>query len=238
VPEDQPQLPVPPWRQRPARPPRQQLSADAIVAAAMRIMAAEGLDAVSMRRVAEALGTGPASLYAHVRNKQDLHELMLDEIFKDVRVPTPDPSRWQQQLKELAFAVTRIMLESPGAARIVMHTLIPTTPGLLLIMEGVSGILRAGGLPDQYIAYAADALSLYCTAFAYEASMWPSSEAGQAEAQRRLGEINAYLDSLPPDRFPELMALRSQFQADDGMKHFEFAIDVFIAGLARYTSSD
>lgn len=204
----------------------------------MRIMASEGLDAVSMRRVADALDTGPASLYAHVRNKQDLHELMLDEVFKDVRVPKPDPAHWQQQLKDLAFTVTRIMLENPGAARIVMHTPIPTTPGPLLIMEGVSGILRAGGVPDEYIAYAADALSLYCTAFAYEASMWPTSEAGQAEAQRRLGEINAYLDSLPPDRFPELTALRSRVRADEGMKHFEFAIDVFIAGLARYASRD
>lgn len=225
-------LPRPPWRRAPARAARRQLSERAIVDAALRIMDAEGLDAVSMRRVAQALGTGPASLYAHVRDKRDLHELMLEEAYREFRVPEPDPARWQEQLKELAAGIVRVMLERPGIARISMETLIPTAPGMLVAMDAMMGILRAGGLPDSDISAASDALALHVTAYAYEISLWPNSDDGRAEAQRRLGEITDYLGSLPPGRLPHLAAMQRYFGTDDQADHLEFALDVFIAGLA------
>lgn len=225
-------LPPPPWR-RPTAKPRQQLTVDAVVAVALRIMAGEGLEAVTMRRVAQDLNTGPASLYAHVRNKQDLHELMLDKVFARVAVPAPDPGRWREQLTAVAIEVTRIMLDNPGVARIAMQTLIPTSAGQLVLVDGIFGLLRAGGIPDRYIPPAADALALYCTAYAYEASLAPTTEAGQAEVRRRVGEIEEYLDSLPPQRLPHLRALRSELSGDNG-EHFAFALDVFITGLAAY----
>ncbi|NYI07080.1 TetR/AcrR family transcriptional regulator [Allostreptomyces psammosilenae] len=228
-----PDLPPPPWRRGPGR-PRQQLTREAIVTAALRIMGEEGLDAVTMRRVAQALNTGPASLYAHVRDKQDLHELMLDEVFKDVRAPEPDPRRWREQLKEVTLATTQVLLDHPGTAQILMRTLIPTTPGLLVIMDATLGILRAAGFPDHVALRASDALALYSTAYAYEASLWPSGEAGQEEATRRIGEIEDYLDSLPADRLPHLTALRPAMRGGDAVEHFEFALDVFIAGITAY----
>ena len=68
-------MPTPPGR-KPRRPaqPRQPLTRDAIVGTAIRVLDAEGLEAVTMRRVAQELGTGPASLYAHVSGKQELRE--------------------------------------------------------------------------------------------------------------------------------------------------------------------
>lgn len=226
-------LPPPPWR-RPASKPRQQLSTDAIVEVALRIMDAEGLDAVSMRRVAHELGTGPASLYAHVRNKRDLHELMLDAVFREVDVPEPDPLHWQQQLKDLCRELARIMLASPGIARIAMETLIPTTPGLIVSMDAMIGMLRCGGIPDHRISAALDGLALYVTAYAYEASLWPIDESGQEEARRRIQQIQEYVASLPPERVPHMHAVHPHFAADDAIDHFEFALDIFIAGLATY----
>src|SRR4051794_32123962 len=95
-------LPIPPWsarRRRPAR-DRTPLSRDAIVDAAMAILDAEGLDALTMRRVATALGTGPASLYAHVAGKDELLELMIDRVAAELEVPDPDPDHWQEQVKD------------------------------------------------------------------------------------------------------------------------------------------
>lgn len=231
-------LPRPPWRRAPARAARQQLSERAIVDAALRIMDAEGLDAVSMRRVAQALETGPASLYAHVRDKRDLHELMLEEAFRELRVPVPDPAHWQEQLKELAAGIVQVMLDRPGIARISMETLIPTAPGMLVGMDAMMGVLRAAGLPDREVSAACDALALQVTAYAYEQSLWPSTEAGRADAQRRLGEITEYLGSLPPDRLPHLTAMQRYFDTDDQTDRLAFALDVFVAGLASRVPQD
>ncbi|TCP57170.1 TetR family transcriptional regulator [Tamaricihabitans halophyticus] len=228
-------VPPPPWRRSANKSARPHLSVATIVAAALRVMDAEGLDAVSMRRVAQDLGTGAASLYAHVRNKQELHELILEEVFRGLEVPTPDPRRWQEQLKELIGQTTRIMLARPGTAQISLQTMIPMRPGTLAAMDATLGILRCAGIPDQIADYAADALALYGTAYAYEASLWPSSEAGQAEARRRITEIEEYLSTLPADRFPHLLAMmRRPFHEENGSERFEFALDIFIAGLAKY----
>ena len=75
--EDLPPAPRPPSRTGPGRPPRQRgLSQAAIVDAALEIIDLEGLDALTMRTVAHRLGTGPASLYAHVGSKEELIELV------------------------------------------------------------------------------------------------------------------------------------------------------------------
>jgi AcrR family transcriptional regulator len=227
-------VPPPPWRRGAAKPVRQQLSVPAIVRAAIRIMDDEGLDAVSMRRVAQELDTGVASLYQHVRNKQELHELILDEVFKDLEVPEPDPARWQRQLKDLCLDLTRTLLAHPGAAKIGMETLIPTTPGMLVGMDALMGIMRAGGIPDHLVTPACDSLALLGSAYAYEASLWPTTEAGRAEATRRIEEIEGYLDSLPAEHLPHMTALRKHMRGDDGWANLQFGLDVFIAGLATY----
>ena len=74
---------------------------------------AEGLDAVSMRRLAEELDTGPASLYWHVGSKDGLLDLVLDAIIGEQHVPDPEPERWQEQLKEVARTM-RAMKYLPG----------------------------------------------------------------------------------------------------------------------------
>src|ERR1700733_5414110 len=85
---------------RPRSPIRPALSQDAIVAAAIEVIEAEGVDGLSMRLVAKQLGTGAASLYVHVSNKDELLELIFDELVSQVPIPTPDPDRWQDQVRE------------------------------------------------------------------------------------------------------------------------------------------
>lgn len=227
-------LPEPPWRR--AKPARRQLSTELVVSTAMAVMAKEGLDAVSMRRVAQELGTGPASLYAHVRNKDELHELMYDQIMNAIEVPEIDPERWQEQLKDIARNLTKVMLDNPGVARIAMHTLIPTSPRMLVGMDRILGLMLAGGLPDKIATYAADAIALYTTAIAYEASLWQDRDTGVAEAQRRIAQMDEYLALLPPDQLVHLRALRPTMEADDAMERFEFALDLLIGGLGRYVN--
>ena len=111
------EIPRPPW-ERPLskRAARTPLSRDAIVDAALGIVDREGAGALSMRRVAVELGTGPASLYAHVNDKEELENLIIDRIAGEVPLPVPDPARWREQVKQLLTDHSVAFGRYPGAA--------------------------------------------------------------------------------------------------------------------------
>ncbi|AHH99725.1 TetR/AcrR family transcriptional regulator [Kutzneria albida] len=226
------ELPEPPWR-TPRRKPRQQLSRQAIVDAALAILDAEGLDAVSMRRVAQALNTGPASLYAHVSSKEELCELLLERVLSQVRVPTPDPARWREQLKELCKRQVGALVEHPGIARIALDTLIPATEHSFVLAEAMLGLMRAGGVPDRLVAIGFDVLSLYCTAFAVEVNAVRSGEVSPEQLRERGEQMGRYVAALPPDRFPALLAMGHLLGEGDGEQRFDAALDLIIGGLAN-----
>jgi AcrR family transcriptional regulator len=144
----EPRIPPPPWQRLPdrkARRRREPISRDAIVAAAVRLLDREGLAALSMRRLAEELGTGAASLYWHVGSKDGLLDLVLDQVIGESEVPEPDAAHWKEQLKEVARAQRRISLRHPYIVRISIGR-IPMGPNALRYSEAVLAILRAGGL--------------------------------------------------------------------------------------------
>ena len=105
-----PDIPPPPWQRAPDRPARRRrdpISKEAIVAAAIGLLDREGLAALSMRRLAEELGAGAASLYWHVGSKDGLLDLVLDEVIGEGKIPDPDPEHWQEQVKEMLRAARR-----------------------------------------------------------------------------------------------------------------------------------
>jgi AcrR family transcriptional regulator len=213
-------------RRRPA------LTREAIVEAALRVVDSEGFDALTMRRVGQELGTGGASLYAHVDNKEALIELVMDRVMSEVDVPwPPEPERWREQVKE---AMRRIRatyrahrdLARGGLARI------PTGPNAVVSMERFLALLRASGLPDQVVAYAADLLPLYATAVAYEESLYEGRGFTEADMRRFVVELRAYFESLPSDRFPTVTALAAALTAGgEGDERFEFGLEVLVRGL-------
>src|SRR5262245_11121476 len=101
-------LPEPPWREA-RETPRTPLTRQAIVEAALRVLDREGMDALSMRKVGEELGTGAASLYWHVRNKDELLQLVFEAVSEETTLPRPDPARWQEQLRDVAREMRRSM---------------------------------------------------------------------------------------------------------------------------------
>jgi AcrR family transcriptional regulator len=114
-PHPEPQIAPPPWQRLPDRQGRRRrepISREAIVAAAIRLLDREGLAALSMRRLAEELGTGAASLYWHVGSKDGLLDLVFDELIGEEQVPGADPSRWQEQLKDIARAQRRVFADA------------------------------------------------------------------------------------------------------------------------------
>jgi AcrR family transcriptional regulator len=227
-------LPEPPrpGRVQRRRPParRRTLNRESIVDAALRVLDAEGLDAVTMRRVAQELDTGGASLYAHVDNKEDLIELLRDRVIAETVIPDPAPERWQEQVKECVREMRRVLVAHRDIAR-AMLAHIPLGANALTAMDRVLAVLRCSGLPDQVVAYAADVLALYATAVAVEESIYAANVTPE-EAERYFGELAAYMRSLPASRFPNTAALAGPLTAGDGDERFEFGLEVLVAGLA------
>src|SRR3954471_22237202 len=129
--------PEPPWRRRQEDTPRVErrpLTRDAIVDAALTLLDREGLGGLSMRKLADELGVGAASLYWHVGDKEELLGLLLDRIVGESQVPEPDPEHWQEQVKELGRAMRRLMHSRRDAAQLSMGR-VPTGPNSLPVLE-------------------------------------------------------------------------------------------------------
>jgi AcrR family transcriptional regulator len=217
------------WPKKPAV--RRAITQNLIVSIALEILKQSDLDSVSMRRIAQSLSTGPASLYAHVSSKEELHELMLDELLGTIALPEPDPDRWQEQLKEVARQQLAVLTAHPGIARIAMETTVPTGPNSLRHGEGVLALLRAGGLPDRVAALAFDTVTQWCAAFAVEASGHNSGEIDPADLGQRMARIEEYMTERAAE-FPNLISLGPTLSSTSIEERFDFGLEVFLAGIA------
>jgi AcrR family transcriptional regulator len=220
-------------RDRRRAPRERALSREAIAKAALEIVDREGLDAMTMRSVAQALGTGAASLYAHVTSKEELLELVIDGVIGEVPTPDqPDPDRWQEQLKEVARSIRAVFSRHRDLAR-ASFARIPLGENALRGSELMISIMRAGGLPDQVIAYACDMLPLYVMAVCYEESLYSTETNSPADLADFVAEMRTYFASLPPNRFPNLVSLAGPLTAgSEGDERFEFGLEVLVRGLA------
>ena len=231
-----PWRPGSPRRPAPERSGKIPLTRVQIVQAALRIVQAEGIDAVSMRRVAGEFATGPSSLYAHVANKDELLQLMFDEMCRLVPLPVPDPAKWKEQLKEVARSGYRVMVEHNDLARAALGT-IPSGPNALRISEAMLGIVISGGVPSQIAAWVLDRLFLYIVADAYEYSIWRDEVAATAAVEQLSSDMLAYFEQLPAEQFPNIRRYAGDLVSGDTADRFEFGLDLLIDGLDRYITT-
>jgi AcrR family transcriptional regulator len=236
----------PPWASpqkagRAGRADKPQLSREAIVEAAIRIVDAEGLDAVSMRRVAQEFGTGAASLYAYVANKEELLDLLVDWVMGEVvdrwpaAVPTPD--NWLGLCRQTLRLTREVLASHRDLAKAFMGR-IPFGPNGIRVIEAQLAILRAGGVPDPIAAFAGDLLGQFLVVHAIEEDMWRTRfpDADEAGVGKQMQQISDYLANLPKDRFPNVTALAGLMMSReiDGFDRFDLGIEVVMRGLASF----
>jgi TetR/AcrR family tetracycline transcriptional repressor len=227
-------VPQPPWvrTRKPRAAPRAPLSREAIVEAALRVVDREGVEGTSMRRIADELGTAPSALYWHVRNKDELLQLVLDRVAAEIELPPLDPEHWQEQLKALARQMRRVLTRHRDIARVTLGA-IPVGPNILLVVEWMHALLREAGLPDRSVAFFGDLASLYVGAYAFEESLGLASPTGEdLPPEHVVAMLREYWESLPPARFPHTLALLDNLFEGGPDERFEFGLDVIVRGLA------
>jgi AcrR family transcriptional regulator len=214
--------------------PRTPITRDAIVDAAIAVMDRDGVDGLSMRRVAEELDTGAASLYWHVKNKEELLQLIFERTTQEVPLPEPDPSRWQEQVRQLAYDVRDLMRRHRDLARISLGR-IPSGPTIARIAEWSFRLLRPVGIPDQAIAYAGDLLALYVGAVQFEQGLGLASPTGEElPPEQIVGMLREYLLALPDDQYPNTRRAAGLLLNTDEDARFAFGVETIIRGLASY----
>ncbi len=200
------------------------------MAAALKVVETDGGDALTMRRVADEIGVSASALYGYVANKEELVQLVLEQIIEEIPEPRPGGS-WQDFVRAFAREMYGIFRRHPGVAGLTLGR-VPFGPSMQAGAERLLGELRAAGLPDQVVAYVGDLGSLYVGAFAYEQEVSPIAEPADFAAQAA-----AWLKSLPREQFPNTVELADLLVAGNADDRFEWGLDVLVRGLASYLTS-
>jgi len=209
---------------------RQPLNQAQVVRAALVLLDEIGLDALTMRRLAEHLGVKAASLYRHVHNKGELLALLGDEISGEIPL-TNGSGSWPEQLTEMARNVRRGLLAHRDAARVLAQTP-PVGPRRLKHIEAVLRTLRTAGLSDRDTARAAYHLNNFVTEFAADEARFAAYMATPGTSRRKiLSEARRQFKSLPPHEYPTIVALADSLTEDAQDDLFQFGIDMCVLGI-------
>jgi AcrR family transcriptional regulator len=213
-------------RERPAKPA---LTREGIVATAVKVMQAEGLDRVTMRRLAQELDTGPASLYVYLANTAELHAAMVEQLLAQVDLsPVTAAGDWRDRLMQILSSYTRILFEQPGLAQSVLVTR-PAGPAYLSLVEAILALLSVGGVPPARAAWAVDILLHFATSTAAEQGTRHRAAGTEEEEEA----VAAVLREASADTFPQIAALGAELMSGEGPDRLIWGFSVLISGITQ-----
>jgi AcrR family transcriptional regulator len=217
---------------------RYRLTRERVVEEALAVIAHDGANALTMRRLATRLGVVPGALYNHVRNKQQLQDLLLDGVLAEVELDLDPSLAWTEQLKVLAHRLRQVLEAHPGVAGI-LKTRDPLGPNSLALAEAFLGPLQAAGFGDRDAGLAFFLLLDYTIGFAVSSPATSVNEQRVRDPATR-AQLHQFFRSLPPDRFPALVALGEHVWVDNRDERFAAGLQVLVDGLehARTSPSD
>jgi len=220
-----------PWlTERPAD-ARTHLTRDHIVEAAIRLADAEGLDALSMRRLGQVLDAGATSLYWHVRNKDELLDLVVDRIIGEVREEMRASGSWRADLEETARAIRRALVRHRHIAPVIGSR--PTFgPHAVAALEWLIGRLRSAGADVRTALLASQSVINYAAGFAVFECRDPLGVASSEDDRRAFMEqLSRFVATLPADQFPntlETLEIGASITPDE---QFEYGLRQVLNGI-------
>jgi len=209
--------------------PREPLSRDRALRAAVGLADVGGLDQLTMRRLAEELGVEAMSLYHHVPNKDAILDGMVDLVFQEIELPRGD-AEWDVAMRERAVSARAALLRHPWAIRVIESRATPG-PATLEHHDAVIGCLRGAGFPIALTAHAYSVLDSYIFGFVLTELNLPfqTTEESHDVAKEILGQF-------PPGAYPHLVELTVHHVLKPGYAYgneFEFGLELILDGLAR-----
>jgi AcrR family transcriptional regulator len=209
---------------------KERLSRERIVDCAIALAEAEGLEAVTIRRLAQDQGVTPMALYWHFKDKDLLLEGIVERLLSEVELPAASAKPWHEQLRDVLAALLDVLRAYPGVADLVKARVMVSESGLL-IAEHTLGLLRSAGFnAEQAAQLSGQALHTIVTLVTQE----PGLVVGEAPGVReeRIRVKRASFQALSPERFPHILASADAF-TDCGNEpaYFELGLEIFIQGV-------
>jgi AcrR family transcriptional regulator len=200
-----------------------------VLRAAIAHADAGGLDALSMRKLAEELDVAPMALYRHVANKDDLIDGMVDVVFSEVGLPSIGPD-WTTPMRQRAISLRDVLARHRWAIGLMESRRNPG-PANLRHHDAVIGSLRAGGFDMALVAHAYSVLDGYIYGFALTKMNLPF-ESGDDVAEI----AETMLEPFPVNDYPNLVAFLIEHVMKPGYDYgdeFEYGLDLILDGLER-----
>jgi TetR/AcrR family transcriptional regulator, tetracycline repressor protein len=218
-----------PFKVSETKPREPALDQSQIVQAALALLDEVGFDGLTMRNLAKKLGVQAASLYWHVRNKQDLLSLLSEEICAPMREPDRTLP-WQNQLEAMAIEYRRVLLAHRDAAQVLASSGGPSGPERLRLTElGLRTLLDAG-FTHKDAAYAGMLMNDFVIMSVLEETRFANFEAESASKDSS-SDVQYWVESLPPNEYPSLVALANYLTNFNGDERFRFGVKLLRNGL-------
>jgi AcrR family transcriptional regulator len=212
--------------------PREPLSRERILRTAVALADRDGVDALSMRRLANELGVVPMALYKHVANKDQMLDGMVDAVVAGIDAP-PEGTDWKTAVRDRILAARRTLLRHPWASRVIESRSSPT-PAVVAYMDRMIGLFRAGGFSIDLTHHAMHAMGSRLLGFSQE--LFDDTADTDPEAEEQMYRAMA-------ERYPFIGELIEAVTHDDASVvgggcddqfEFEFALDLVLDGLERF----
>ncbi|HZX02560.1 TetR/AcrR family transcriptional regulator C-terminal domain-containing protein [Kribbella sp.] len=221
-------------RERKAAPARETLSREQIVATAMRLLDAEGVAGLSMRKLAAKLDAGATSLYWHVPTKDDLIDLLIDEVWGEIDVPEPDLAGWRSGALLFGHSLRSAVLRHPWLPE-VMYTRPSVGPNAMKLGERGLVLFGAAGFSDQEVDLAMGSVMSYVlgTVSAEVATREMVRKSGSSE-ERWVSELLEQAEARSTDYPAMQQSVRRRIvtDLDTGLtNNFVFGLDALLDGL-------
>ena len=204
---------------------KQPLSRDLIVVEALRQLKEDGLKGMSLRKVAAALDTGPASLYAYVDDLDALHALVLDRALADVDTRVSTKAGWRERVFSVLESYARTLSASPGLAQLAFGR-VAVGPNALRITETLLASLAESGVSLSTAAWAVDLLILYVTAVVAEHSTGRDPVPSD-------GTVSRAIRGVSKAQYPWLHAAHEPMLSGTPEERFSWAVETLLRGILQ-----
>jgi TetR/AcrR family tetracycline transcriptional repressor len=201
---------------------RGDLSKAEILEAALALVDEEGLEALSMRRVASSIGVSPMGLYRHVATRDEIVQGIADMALEDIDVELDSGGTWEDQLKAVFTQIHETLLAHPGLIH-VLHVQPISAERALDTVEALLGILRGSGFSGEEAVAIVGAVQSYTFGFTVQQRARIGTEEGQHVKR---------LKALPTSEYPNLLELAGDFGNWTTEQHFEYGLDRLLQGIA------
>jgi len=204
-----------------------------IIQQAVEILNKEGLKKLSMRKLSEALNTTVGSLYWHIENKNELLQLLSDQIIQNISYPN-SAKEWRNQFIELGYEYRQALFSIRGSVDIMVET-VPSTPNRLHLIEQIYQILLRAGFMPKDVPLVSSLFNNYVLSYVRDemTQIYDANSRG-LDINKSLEQTKVMFQSLSDTKYPAIVKL-ADYSAfiNNGQKQFEFGLHILLDGFYK-----